>query len=109
MLSKERMKSFNKFIEEMASSTFASSESSERSKEIAAQSKERAQARRAASKERIEANRKKAADAVQTQFARNKAKAAAGRERAQAQAASFGGKRLGKVKPKFTKQSGEQA
>ena len=75
------MKSFNKFIEEMASSAFASSE--EQPQPTALQ---KAKAKFAA---------KKAAAADKVSELKDKAK-------------RFGGKKFGKVKTKFTKQSGEQ-
>ena len=77
----ERMKSFNKFIEEMASSAFESGE--DESQPSALQK----------AKEKFSA--KKAAAADQVSKLKDKAK-------------SFGGVKLGKVKTKFTKQSGEQ-
>ena len=75
------MKSFNKFIEEMASSAFASSE--EQPQPTALQ---KAKAKFAA---------KKAAAADKVSELKDKAK-------------RFGGKKFGKVKTKFTKQSGEK-
>ena len=75
------MKSFNKFIEEMASSAFASSE--EQPQPTALQK----------AKEKFAAKKAAAADKVSE--LKDKAK-------------QFGGKKLGKVKAKFTKQSGEK-
>ena len=75
------MKSFNKFIEEMASSAFASSE--EQPQPTALQ---KAKAKFAA---------KKAAAADKVSELKDKAK-------------RFGGKKFGKVKTRFTKQSGER-
>jgi len=75
------MKSFNKFIEEMASSAFSSSE--DQPQPTALQK----------AKDKFAAKKSAAADKV-TEL-KNKAK-------------QFGGKRFGKVKAKFTKQSGEQ-
>tara|TARA_R100000734_G_C3280901_1_gene74534 strand:+ start:433 stop:678 length:246 start_codon:yes stop_codon:yes gene_type:complete len=77
----ERMKSFNKFIEEMAASAFASGE--EQPQPTALQK----------AKEKFAAKKAAAADKVSE--LKDKAK-------------QFGGKKLGKVKTKFTKQSGEQ-
>jgi len=76
------MKSFNKFIEEMASSAFASGE--QPAKETALQK----------AKDRFAAKKAAAADKVSE--LKDKAK-------------QFGGRKFGKVKTKFTKQSGEQA
>jgi len=75
------MKSFNKFIEEMASSAFASSE--EQPQPTALQK----------AKEKFAAKKAAAADKVSE--LKDKAK-------------RFGGKKFTKMKPKFTKQSGEQ-
>jgi len=75
------MKSFNKFIEEMASSAFASSE--EQPQPTALQK----------AKEKFAAKKAAAADKVSE--LKDKAK-------------QFGGKKLGKVKTRFTKQSGEK-
>ena len=75
------MKSFNKFIEEMASSAFASSE--EQPQPTALQK----------AKQKFAAKKAAAADKVSE--LKDKAK-------------QFGGKKLGKVKAKFTKQSGEK-
>ena len=75
------MKSFNKFIEEMASSAFASSE--EQPQPTALQK----------AKDKFAAKKAAAADKVSQ--LKDKAK-------------QFGGKKLGKVKAKFTKQSGEK-
>ena len=75
------MKSFNKFIEEMASSAFASGE--EQPQPTALQK----------AKEKFAAKKASAADKVSE--LKDKAK-------------RFGGKKFGKVKTKFTKQSGEQ-
>tara|TARA_R100000005_G_C4931561_1_gene160302 strand:- start:637 stop:882 length:246 start_codon:yes stop_codon:yes gene_type:complete len=77
----ERMKSFNKFIEEMASSAFASGE--EQPQPTALQK----------AKEKFAAKKAVAADKVSE--LKDKAK-------------QFGGKKLGKVKTRFTKQSGER-
>ena len=75
------MKSFNKFIEEMAASAFASGE--EQPQPTALQK----------AKEKFAAKKAAAVDKVSE--LKDKAK-------------QFGGKKLGKVKTKFTKQSGEQ-
>ena len=75
------MKSFNKFIEEMASSAFASSD--EQPQPTALQK----------AKEKFAAKKAAAADKVSE--LKDKAK-------------QFGGKKLGKVKARFTKQSGEK-
>ena len=75
------MKSFNKFIEEMASSAFASSE--EQPQPTALQK----------AKDKFAAKKAAAADKVSE--LKDKAK-------------RFGGKKFTKMKPKFTKQSGEQ-
>ncbi len=75
------MKSFNKFIEEMAASAFASSE--EQPQPTALQK----------AKEKFAAKKAAAADKVSE--LKDKAK-------------RFGGKKFTKMKPKFTKQSGEQ-
>ena len=75
------MKSFNKFIEEMASSAFASSE--EQPQPTALQK----------AKDKFAAKKAAAADKVSQ--LKDKAK-------------QFGGKRLGKFKTRFTKQSGEK-
>ena len=75
------MKSFNKFIEEMASSAFASSE--EQPQPTALQK----------AKDKFAAKKSAAADKVSE--LKDKAK-------------RFGGKKFTKMKPKFTKQSGEQ-
>ena len=75
------MKSFNKFIEEMASSAFASSE--EQPQPTALQK----------AKQKFAAKKAAAADKVSE--LKDKAK-------------QFGGRKFGKVKTKFTKQSGEQ-
>ena len=75
------MKSFNKFIEEMASSAFASSE--EQPQPTALQK----------AKDKFAAKKAAAADKVSE--LKDKAK-------------RFGGKKFGKVKTRFTKQSGEQ-
>ncbi len=75
------MKSFNKFIEEMASSAFASGE--EQPQPTALQK----------AKEKFAAKKAAAADKVSE--LKDKAK-------------QFGGKKLGKVKTRFTKQSGER-
>ena len=77
----ERMKSFNKFIEEMAASAFASGE--EQPQPTALQK----------AKEKFAAKKAVAADKVSE--LKDKAK-------------QFGGKKLGKVKTRFTKQSGER-
>jgi|TARA_B000000532_G_scaffold131393_1_gene105320 hypothetical protein len=77
----ERMKSFNKFIEEMASSAFASGE--EQPQPTALQK----------AKEKFAAKKAAAVDKVSE--LKDKAK-------------QFGGKKLGKVKTRFTKQSGER-
>ena len=71
------MKSFNKFIEEMASSAFASGE--EQPQPTALQK----------AKEKFDAKKSSAVDKVRA--LKDKAK-------------EFSGKRFGKVKPKFTKQ-----
>ena len=75
------MKSFNKFIEEMASSAFASSE--EQPQPTALQK----------AKDKFAAKKAAAADKVSE--LKDKAK-------------QFGGKKFGKVKTRFTKQSGER-
>ena len=75
------MKSFNKFIEEMASSAFASSEDQPQPTAL-----QKAKAKFAA---------KKAAAVDKVSELKDKAK-------------QFGGKKLGKVKTRFTKQSGEK-
>ena len=75
------MKSFNKFIEEMASSAFASNE--DQPQQTALQK----------AKEKFAAKKASAADKVSE--LKDKAK-------------RLGGKKFGKVKTKFTKQSGEQ-
>ena len=75
------MKSFNKFIEEMASSAFASSE--EQPQPTALQK----------AKDKFAAKKAAAADKVSE--LKDKAK-------------RFGGKKFGKVKTRFTKQSGEK-
>ena len=75
------MKSFNKFIEEMAASAFASGE--EQPQPTALQK----------AKEKFAA--KKAAAVCKVSELKDKAK-------------QFGGKKLGKVKTRFTKQSGEK-
>ena len=75
------MKSFNKFIEEMASSAFASSE--EQPHPTALQK----------AKDKFAAKKAAAADKVSE--LKDKAK-------------RFGGKKFGKVKTRFTKQSGEK-
>ncbi len=75
------MKSFNKFIEEMASSAFASGE--EQPQPTALQK----------AKEKFAAKKAAAVDKVSE--LKDKAK-------------QFGGKKLGKVKTRFTKQSGER-
>ena len=75
------MKSFNKFIEEMASSAFASSE--EQPQPTALQK----------AKDKFAARKAAAADKVSE--LKDKAK-------------RFGGRKFGKVKTKFTKQSGEK-
>ena len=75
------MKSFNKFIEEMASSAFASSE--EQPQPTALQK----------AKDKFAAKKAAAADKVSE--LKDKAK-------------RFGGKKFTKMKPKFTKQSGDQ-
>ena len=75
------MKSFNKFIEEMASSAFASSE--EQPQPTALQK----------AKDKFAAKKSAAADKVSE--LKDKAK-------------RFGGKKFGKVKTRFTKQSGER-
>ena len=75
------MKSFNKFIEEMASSAFASGE--EQPQPTALQK----------AKEKFAAKKAAAVDKVSE--LKDKAK-------------QFGGKKLGKVKTRFTKQSGEK-
>ena len=77
----ERMKSFNKFIEEMASSAFASSEDQPQPTAL-----QKAKAKFAA---------KKAAAVDKVSELKDKAK-------------QFGGKKFGKVKTRFTKQSGER-
>ena len=82
------MKSFNKFIEEMAFSVFESNESDNGSNEDESQPSALQKA-----KEKFSA--KKAAAADQVSKLKDKAK-------------SFGGVKLGKVKTKFTKQSGEK-
>ena len=75
------MKSFNKFIEEMASSAFASNE--EQPQPTALQK----------AKEKFAAKKAAAVDKVSE--LKDKAK-------------QFGGKKLGKVKTRFIKQSGEK-
>ena len=75
------MKSFNKFIEEMASSAFASSEDQPQPTAL-----QKAKAKFAA---------KKAAAVDKVSELKDKAK-------------QFGGKKFGKVKTRFTKQSGER-
>ena len=75
------MKSFNKFIEEMASSAFASSEAQPQPTAL--------------QKAKVKFAAKKAAAADKVSELKDKAK-------------QFGGKKLGKVKAKFTKQSGEK-
>ena len=75
------MKSFNKFIEEMAASAFASTE--EQPQPTALQK----------AKEKFAAKKAAAVDKVSE--LKDKAK-------------QFGGKKLGKVKTRFTKQSGER-
>ncbi len=75
------MKSFNKFIEEMASSAFASSEDQPQPTAL-----QKAKAKFAA---------KKAAAADKVSELKDRAK-------------QFGGKKFGKVKTRFTKQSGER-
>ena len=75
------MKSFNKFIEEMASSAFASSEDQPQPTAL-----QKAKAKFAA---------KKAAAVDKVSELKDKAK-------------QFGGKKFGKVKTRFTKQSGEK-
>ena len=75
------MKSFNKFSEEMASSAFASSEDQPQPTAL-----QKAKAKFAA---------KKAAAVDKVSELKDKAK-------------QFGGKKFGKVKTKFTKQSGER-
>ena len=75
------MKSFNKFIEEMASSAFASSE--EQPQPTALQK----------AKDKFAAKKAAAVDKVSE--LKDKAK-------------QFGGKKFGKVKTRFTKQSGER-
>ena len=75
------MKSFNKFIEEMASSAFASSEDQPQPTAL-----------------------QKAKD----KFAAKKAAAANIVSELKDKAKQFGGKKFGKVKTRFTKQSGER-
>ena len=75
------MKSFNKFIEEMASSAFASSEAQPQPTALQK------------AKDKFAAKKSAAADKVSE--LKDKAK-------------RFGGKKFTKMKPKFTKQSGEQ-
>ena len=75
------MKSFNKFIEEMASSAFASSEDQPQPTALQ-KAKEKFAAKKAAATDKVSELRDKAKQ--------------------------FGGKKLGKVKAKFTKQSGEK-
>ena len=75
------MKSFNKFIEEMASSAFASNE--EQTQPTALQK----------AKDKFAAKKAAAADKVSQ--LKDKAK-------------QFGGRKFGKVKTRFTKQSGEK-
>tara|TARA_B100001778_G_C18477531_1_gene578736 strand:+ start:83 stop:328 length:246 start_codon:yes stop_codon:yes gene_type:complete len=77
----ERMKSFNKFIEEMASSAFSSGE---------------------------EQPQPTALQKAKDKFATNKAAAVDKVSALKDKAKQFGGKKFGKVKAKFTKQSGEQ-
>ena len=77
----ERMKSLNKFIEDMAASAFASGE--EQPQPTALQK----------AKEKFAAKKAAAVDKVSE--LKDKAK-------------QFGGKKLGKVKTRFTKQSGER-
>ena len=75
------MKSFNKFIEEMASSAFASSE--EQPQPTALQK----------AKDKFAARKAAAADKVSELKDKTK---------------RFGGRKFGKVKTRFTKQSGEK-
>ena len=75
------MKSFNKFIEEMASSAFASNE--DQPQQTALQK----------AKDKFAAKKSAAADKV---------------SELQDKAKQFGGKKFGKVKAKFTDQSGEK-
>ena len=82
----ERMKSFNKFIEEMPSSAFESGEDESQPSALQKSALQKAKDKFAA---------KKAAAADQVSKLKDKAK-------------SFGGVKLGKVKTKFTKQSGEK-
>lgn len=75
------MKSFNKFIEEMASSAFSSSEDQPQPTALQ-KAKERFAAKKAAASDKVSELKDKAKQ--------------------------FGGKKFGKVKAKFTDQSGEQ-
>ena len=75
------MKSFNKFIEEMASSAFASNEAPPQPTALQ-KAKEKFAAKKAAATDKVSELKDKAKQ--------------------------FGGKKLGKVKAKFTKQSGEK-
>ena len=75
------MKSFNKFIEEMASSAFASSEDQPQPTALQ-KAKEKFAAKKAAATDKVSELKDKAKQ--------------------------FGGKKLGKVKTRFTKQSGER-
>ena len=75
------MKSFNKFIEEMASSAFASSEDQPQPTALQ-KAKEKFAAKKAAAVDKVSELKDKAKQ--------------------------FGGKKLGKVKTRFTKQSGER-
>ena len=75
------MKSFNKFIEEMAASAFASGEDQPQPTALQ-KAKEKFAAKKAAAVDKVSELKDKAKQ--------------------------FGGKKLGKVKTRFTKQSGEQ-
>ena len=75
------MKSFNRFIEEMASSAFASSEDQPQPTALQ-KAKEKFAAKKAAAVDKVSELKDKAKQ--------------------------FGGKKLGKVKTRFTKQSGER-
>tara|TARA_R100000322_G_C5351184_1_gene168389 strand:+ start:65 stop:310 length:246 start_codon:yes stop_codon:yes gene_type:complete len=77
----ERMKSFNKFIEEMAASAFASGEDQPQPTALQ-KAKEKFAAKKAAAVDKVSELKDKAKQ--------------------------FGGKKLGKVKTRFTKQSGER-
>tara|TARA_B100001093_G_scaffold67898_1_gene57992 strand:- start:976 stop:1221 length:246 start_codon:yes stop_codon:yes gene_type:complete len=77
----ERMKSFNKFIEEMASSAFSSNEDQPQPTALQ-KAKEKFAAKKSAASDKVSALKDKAKQ--------------------------FGGKKFGKVKAKFTDQSGEK-